>query len=244
MYRDIFTNRWILGSLGFLIVFAGACYFWYQYETVPLRQQIAELNKRTDPSEKQQTAETAQAVDAPVDSNTPTAEKLITKSPGAKTNTSTDEITNPVTAYAQETDNTEEVRVSPHGFGPYPEVPEDMPYRHHHTSWEDDSPSSELMSRVLIKLWTEGERNFIGGSTYKGNIQPHYNDAVYVHWYEYLDSSGELVRKPTGIKSGPHVHATFADVMNPPPELRVLDIETSGINPYEYLDLPSKKGEK
>ena len=78
MYQDIFTNRWILGSLGFLIVFAGACYFWYQYETVPLRQQIAELNERTDPSEKQQTAETAQAVDAPVDSNTPTTEKPTT----------------------------------------------------------------------------------------------------------------------------------------------------------------------
>lgn len=40
MLRDIWTNKWILGSLGFVILFTGARYFWYQHETAPLRQPI------------------------------------------------------------------------------------------------------------------------------------------------------------------------------------------------------------
>jgi hypothetical protein len=81
MYRDILTNKWILGGLCFLVVFTGVCYLYYQHETVLLRQQATESNEIIQPSEKQQTAETANptkaAADAPVDSITPTTEKPI-----------------------------------------------------------------------------------------------------------------------------------------------------------------------
>ena len=112
------------------------------------------------------------------------------------------------------------------------EVPEDMPYRHHHTSWEDDSPSSELMSRVLIKLWTEGERNFIGGSTYKVEISnlttmtrcmsPTVTNIWILkrNWYE---SPQDQIRSSRS--------RNFCGCYEPLPELRVLDIATSGINP-------------
>ncbi len=140
---------------------------------------------------------------------------------------------------------TDEVRISPFGFGPYPEVPEDMPGRHLYISWEDRTPSSELLSRVLIKLWTSGEKNFRGGSTHEGKIYPHYNDVVYVSRRPIIGKiSGTIIGYVTHTKSGPHVNFTEDDLLDPPPHLRVLDLETSGINPYQYLDLPYKKGEK
>ena len=137
-----------------------------------------------------------------------------------------------------------EVRMSPHGFGPYPKVPDDYPG---YIEWErnPDNPSRthELMSRVFVKLWTEGERNFRGGSTYKGRILPHYNDVVYVSWVEYKKSDGSIVRRAGGQISGPRVNYSGIDFLNPPPHIRILDLETSGINPYQYLDLPYKKKE-
>ena len=153
MYRDILTNKWFLAGFGFLVIFACACYLFYQHTTAPYRQQAAELDEIIRKSEKQETAETAnlkgQAADAPVQSNTSTAEKLITKTHGVETN----ETTNPVTAATQVTDNTEEVRMSPHGFGPYPKIPDGYP-----TSdpfYDDMGRDVELMQRVRVKLFEE-----------------------------------------------------------------------------------------
>ena len=246
MVRDIFTNKWILGGLGFLIIFTGLCYLWYQWTTAPYREQVAELNERVRQSEKQRTASAAKrtepAADASAESNTPNAEKQKSES--------TAEVENNTVAETQQPSNTpvanveaKDMPMSPFGFGPYPEVPEDMPGKHLYT-WPTSSAEAELLSRVLIKLWTEGERNFRGGSTHKGKIQPHYHDTVYVTFGEY-ERHGETIRFVASTKSGPHVRYTEADLLNPPPHLRVLDLETSGIDPYQYLDLPyKKKGEK
>ena len=139
-----------------------------------------------------------------------------------------------------ETAAAKDVPVSPYGFGPYPEIPEDYPSKNL-IDWSTDGPSLELIWRVLIKLWTEGERNFRGGSTYKGKILPHYNDVVYVRWSEYRKSDGTIVRRAAGKRSGPQVNYSGIDFFNPPAHIRVLDIETSGIDPYEYLDLFQEK---
>ena len=32
MYRDILTNRWVLGGVGFLILLSIACVLWYQHD--------------------------------------------------------------------------------------------------------------------------------------------------------------------------------------------------------------------
>ena len=141
-----------------------------------------------------------------------------------------------------QTAETAEVPESPHGFGPYPEVPADYPG---YIVWvvNPDNPSRtrELMGRVFVKLWTEGEKNFIGGSTRGGRIYPHYDDVVYVKWSEHRNPNGELVRRISGFRAGPCVirkfNFTWSDLYDPPPGLRVLDIESSGIDPYEYLNL-------
>ena len=45
MIRDIITNKWFIGAIALLIIIAGACYLWYQYDTAPYRQEAAESAK-------------------------------------------------------------------------------------------------------------------------------------------------------------------------------------------------------
>lgn len=79
MYRDIFTNKWTLGGFGFLVIFAGLCYLWYQHTTAPYREQTTEPTQIIRQSEKQRIATTAnnreQAADASAEVNKPNAEK-------------------------------------------------------------------------------------------------------------------------------------------------------------------------
>ena len=48
MVRDIFTNKWILGGCGFLIVFGIACYFWSQHELNLYKQEASPEKTDTD----------------------------------------------------------------------------------------------------------------------------------------------------------------------------------------------------
>ena len=241
-------NKWIIGGVAFLIVLSVACVLWYQHDTAADRQAAAEAEKllrQWELSQETDTdSETEQAADVSMESETPTAEKPVTEKPVTETPDRGTEGTE-VEIQAQtdaetQAENAEatDVPVSPHGFGPYPEVPEDMPFRHLYTRWEKAGPQRELLNRVLIKLWASGEKNFVGGSTYNGKIYPHYNDVVYVSRKPYIDRNGNITGYKTRTKSGPHVNYTDEDILDPPPHLRILDLDSSGIDPYQYLDLP------
>ena len=252
MFRAYFTNKWVLGGFCFLIVFGIACYFWYQQELAPYKKQAAETEEMLRQSERAKKAETAREVreadpavsDVPVGSTTLTTETLVPEATVGTENTETIPAhvkTGPPT----ETTETAEVPVSPYGLGPYPEVPEDYTGN---VLWnEPEVPahfsneilkSIELINRVLVKLWTEGEKNFRGGSTYNGKVYPHYHNTVYVRFREYELPDGTTKRYPARVKSGPQVVYSREDLLNPPPHLRVLDLDSSGIDPYQFLDLP------
>ncbi len=248
MIREFITNKWFIGAIALLIIFAGACYLWYQHTTAPYRQEAAEaakLLRQRETTQKAENNEAEQAADAPMEGSTPTAEIPITETTTAEVR-DTEAIQAQQPADAAETTEAADVPVSPFGFGSYPEVPADYPST---VSWERDQrylpealrPQSELLSRVLVQLWTEGNKNFRGGSTYNGKIYPHYHNTVYVRFAEYQDSEGKTVRYPARGKSGPFVKYTEADLLDPPPHLRILDLDSSGIDPYQYLDLPLKR---
>ena len=139
----------------------------------------------------------------------------------------------------------EDVPVSPYGFGPYPEVPNDFPFT---PTWlwpeaslqnVDGLMYHELRFRVLIKLWNEGDTRFTGASINPdtSKVYPSYPNTVYLRYRE--DGMGG---KTVLVKSGPGIskedEARIIDG-NAPPGIQILDYDTSGIDPYTYLDLPS-----
>ncbi len=235
-----FTNRWILMGIGFLIIFAGLCYLFYQYTTAPYRKDEALHHENIRQYKKQRTVtiDDPSASEQGTDSNVGGIEQNA-KEPIKDTSSTIDKTESTKTStytapHTTETVNTEDMPVSPFGFGPYPELG-DYPYK---VIWKNkDTPRAELLTRVLIKLWNEGERNFRGGSTHNGKVYPHYNDTVYVTFSPIKNKDGKTIGESSHIKSGPHVQFTRVDLKNPPPGLRVLDLESSGIDPYQYLNL-------
>jgi hypothetical protein len=95
----------------------------------------------------------------------------------------------------EETDQSDvvDIPVSPFGFGAYPKIPSDYPFTpiwavsdEVHQSSQDNYGSTgmrnlELLSRVMIKLWSQGHRDLIGGSIDdNGNVYPVYRNTAYV----------------------------------------------------------------
>lgn len=75
MLREYFTNRWVVGGFCFLIVFGIACYFWYQQELTPYKQQAAETKGQPRQSDNQKSEPAATKAVPTVESTTPVAEK-------------------------------------------------------------------------------------------------------------------------------------------------------------------------
>ncbi len=66
------------------------------------------------------------------------------------------------------TANNEEVRLSPHGLGPYPEIPPG--YRAPNIFDRPLSKDHELMMRVDVKLWKQGIRTEGIGICYRTGL--------------------------------------------------------------------------
>ena len=150
-----------------------------------------------------------------------------------------------------------EVPVSPFGFGPYPEVPAGFPEGLMPSwTWSDEKlqehagalKNFELMGRVLVKLWNQGKRGFVGvtRSNQNGKVYPLYPDIAYVdRWVELPVKNGKVVLYPAGVLSGSG--GRLGSYLDPisfierggklPPDIQFVDRETEGINPYEFLNL-------
>ncbi len=140
-------------------------------------------------------------------------------------------------------EETTEVPLSPFGFGPYPEVPDDYPVsptweREGYDTFSQDSQRElELLDRVLIKLWKQGERGYGGGgSTSDGKVYPHYKNTAYVR-YETTAFGRRYISR---YKGDPAIRISPEQLRTGelPSYIRVLDYDSEGINPYTYLDLP------
>ena len=133
----------------------------------------------------------------------------------------------------EETQVSEDVPVSPHGFGAYPEVPTDFPEDVNWSDYEDDLPIYELMTRVQIRLWEQGQRA-VGISEENGLMYPIIRGTVYIRWNRAGTEVIEVTGHPSDM-SDAAVDQIEAGIT--PPGLTVLDYETDGIDPYEFLNL-------
>ena len=148
----------------------------------------------------------------------------------------------------------EDVPISPYGFGPYPEVPDGFPENFHPVwTWSEEKRQDfsgsfrnmELIHRVLIKLWNQGERGWRGAhfDEQNGRVYPLYRDRIYVtRWIEVPVEGGKLMPFPAGGTSGgsgfrPDIEAFVKSGGKLPSHLQFIDRDTAGYNPYNFLNL-------
>ena len=220
MIREVCTNKWILGGISFLALFAGLCYLWYQHTTAPYREQVAETEellrqRETEKVQPNSTVETT-STKAPAESTTPTVEKPITQTFDVdKADTHHKE-----TQVNQELiEISEEIPVSRFGFGPFPKTPDGMTP----IPWERlPSADHELMRRVRIKLWEEGIPTD-GAVMENGLVYPTVRGRVYI--------------QESGILSHPDDNIRI--IRGRLPDLSGFDIYNveDGIEPYSYLNI-------
>ena len=240
MYRNFFTNKWVLGGIVFLIVFGVACVLWYHYDTAPYKQDAAKTDELLRQRETTQKANSNNNMDSKTNfsekSNPPSIERTASdlNDIHLETNTNTE----------VEKKDSKEIRVSPHGFGPYPEIPEGTLIGEFN---ETDSVNSELLGRVLVKLWNDGDRHlggWISGET--GKVYPHYDNVVYVEYENQLNElTGEWEMNIVSANSAPstsfdtnfELHNSVLEG-NIPVGYKLIDVDGAGIAPYEFLDLP------
>lgn len=237
---DGFYVRWIIGGIVVLMIVVSVCYLWYQHDTAHYKREAAEIEEFARQWEKNQKAEpkaTLAEQDAkknPAVSDTLTVEKPKTETTEAILETNKPPVTQ---------QNTKTL-VSPHGFGTFPSIPKDYPYL---KNWKKytmagEGPEFELMARVRIKLWKQGIRTqgivtrgplmfpIIRGTVYYSETQgtlSHPDDDLGPFDLEWEDPEAflELYGRQK---------LTIDDF---PAGLTVLDFDTAGINPYEFLNL-------
>ena len=257
MLRELFANKSLIAALigcGLVIV---AIHFWSQHEHRKLRQDEAETRRFIQQVERGQTAsmtrtEEPDILSPPQEVTNNAQDAHRTSAPVLET------VPAPAAAVAvaaslEEEELVEEEaalaappRVSLFGFGVYPEIPPD--YREPDV-WErieeraltDPSAAKrqELMARVCIKLWRQG--HYAEGVVYKsrtGLIYPLYPNTAYIKWDVWEEEDGTLSRFPARVLGGHGIDGYEEDFAEGiiPPHITVVDYETAGIDPYQFLD--------
>ena len=97
-----------------------------------------------------------------------------------------------------------------------------------------DKPEHELISRVLIKLWNQGERGFTDGifSHNTGKVYPLYPDVVYVD----LDEDGTITGSAWGSNTPFNANDFTTGVWEiNNPEIKFVEFDNAGYDPYTFL---------
>lgn len=124
-----------------------------------------------------------------------------------------------------------------------PQVPPDLPFP---VAWLqpekkavsiDELTQRELWGLVVVKKWNEGDRDFVGSGMDMdtGKVYLHYPNVVYVKWEDTELPDGTITKHASEISGS---DSTITDQISEgilPPGVLVLDMDASGIDPYEYL---------
>ncbi len=152
---------------------------------------------------------------------------------------------------------------SPDEKGDFPEVPDGFPsdltpiWIEYPNYRKGDVSDHETMYRVLIKLWNQGDHDFVNGVYMYGNgrVYPLYRDVLYVTWDEdEIDEPDGGKRKFRYISSALGTHAranpedgwaffTPKEMMTEGynykakyPDLKLVDYDSAGYAPETFLD--------
>lgn len=126
-------------------------------------------------------------------------------------------------------------KTTPAGYPlmPYWDYPED--------EQNDWSYEEKLMDHVLVKLWQEGTRDFLGGSIAHDTqrVRPHYRNTLYVQWEDVEHPDGSRVKIITRALGAGDVNWQQEGPFDlPPPGVHLIDIQSTegkGIDPFTFL---------
>ena len=245
MFRDFLSNRAIFAGLVFFMVIVGSSLICSWHARRAIDAELARTNPVLQHVNRNETHTAADTVDtSTVDFEHAETPLEVDDLQGAEdTDVSlideASEFADVVDAFlpddfvSAESQVSEDVPVSPHGFGAYPEVPADFPEDVNWSDYEEDLPIYELMTRVQIKLWKQGHRA-MGISEENGVMYPVIRGRVYIKWSRSGKEVLEVTGHPTDM-SDAIVNQIESGII--PAGLTVLNYDTAGIDPYEFLNL-------
>ena len=201
MLRDILTNRSIIVGTFFCIMIIGSSllYSWHVrrnsetelQQTIQALQALKNKNKTHTPEEPDTptTHESHGSLMDTFEQNTDTLTSTENETIRVKTTDILDmaDALLPNDRILQELQVSPDVPVSPYGFGPYSEVPAEMP----EDTFPSPSADHELIARVRIKLLAEGI-NARGVNMENGWVYPVIPGIAYVKWKEYERPEGTV----------------------------------------------------
>ncbi|MCZ6676195.1 MAG: hypothetical protein O7E52_02985 [Candidatus Poribacteria bacterium] len=128
----------------------------------------------------------------------------------------------------------------------YPEVPDDYPFS---VIWRRPAEETEqiplnelnqldLLNLVMVKKWTEGDHDCRGGNIGEnGKVYLNYPNVVYVKWEEDERPDGTIVKYPAKMQGGDSTIVEQVSNGILPPGVFVLDMDSAGIDAYQYLGI-------
>ena len=258
MWKTLFSSRLVVGGILFcLLSVAGSLFYSWQVER-GLREEEARTKQFLQQLETPEEVRTQQAAESTGLEKAGQADVPLPAADGAQTDAEPAETLETEDAAvvdadtARVSDETSEADaapvapygVSPYGFGAFPAPPPDYPDQ---GVWDEGrlrtmGPGHELLSRVRIKLWTQGIRT--GGAVFDsdyGLIYPILPDVVYIAWDEYVDENGQVHRYVSDQLSAPETADRYEAEIDKgifSPTLTVYEFPDGGIDPYEFLGLP------
>lgn len=256
MFRNILSSRgFIAGFVFFVVIVIGTqLYSWHvrrttQSELARTEQGVRQLQHKNetrtaqdignpiDIGESEQPGQPRQEDILPFENDTPHVFPVDDVSEGFDV-----EITDELDLFHRET---EEVVASD-----FPEIPEGFP-TDLHPVWvqfpnykKGDMYAHEMMYRVLIKLWNQGDHGFVNG-VYRDNnnrVYPLYHDVVYVEWDEITAETPDGPIKQKVLTSWLSTDKSFtaAEVLTGVyatkyPGVEFVDFTTAGYDPETFL---------
>lgn len=253
MFREILFDKWFLGGICFLVIFAFGCYLWYQNEVTHAKQEVAEeaeiLRQWKLSQDAQETVHQTERIDTGKNEtsvkNKPVSSETITFPDTMSENTDSEGFS----SESLTAENAEEMRVSPHGFGPYPELPP----KWDPDTWDGLDADGELLVRVWLKLEEQGEP-IVGATVKNGWVYPYLKNTVYVKWgtlqntneryITFLTGDPSAIAVLSGVPQGSAMPQNFMEIIthkildgDVSSEVTIIQGTNPGIDAYNFLNL-------
>ena len=246
---DVIRQPLVIGALVLSILIVVGVYFgshWYYGDIEPVPEHLLTLEP-SPPSVNQDTSIT----------NYQDTESLEWESASEVEEFSDDEVTTVLDEIDDELASllVDEAPLSSE-TGDFPEVPDGFPsdlipvWIQFPDYEKGDMYEHEMMYRVLIKLWNQGDHNFVNG-VYKddnGRVYPLYTDVVYLEWGEAVNEHGQVIRFPRstiatharepGAKGGLFTNEELLSgaYKTKYPGLKLIEYTDAGYDPETFLD--------